>query len=113
MPYQPSIGANDAFTSGVAHIVNPGRANANSVTLNDSASTADQGLADTSARWDASTPHAVLRTALGGSPSGTDAGIEFGQQALGNTDDQAQARDSMNRMLMMRGADIGQDDGIA
>lgn len=67
MPYQPSAGSNDAFQSGVAHQVNPARANASSITLNDTASIADQGLDATSARWSSMTPHGVLQTALGGS----------------------------------------------
>lgn len=65
MPYQPSGGSNDAFQSGVLHQVNPGSSNASSITLNDTASIADQGLDETSQRWAATTPHAVLRTAMG------------------------------------------------
>ena len=42
---------NDAFMSGVAHQVNDTRANAGSLTLNDTASIGDQGLDETSARW--------------------------------------------------------------
>lgn len=51
--------ANDAFTSGVAHQVNAGRGNDNSVTLG-------AGLEATSDRWTAAsqeaavTPHSVL-----------------------------------------------------
>jgi hypothetical protein len=57
--------ANDEFSAGISHQVNPGRANASSITLNDTASIADQGLDETSQRWAATTPHAVLRTAMG------------------------------------------------
>ena len=50
----------DAFGSEVAHQVMPGRQNLASLTLG-----ADQGLADTSARWSAMTPRAVLASATG------------------------------------------------
>jgi hypothetical protein len=59
MTYGP--GANDAFMSGVAHQV-VGRANTASVTLGGS-------LQADSDKWNATTSHAVLRTAMGaGSP---------------------------------------------
>lgn len=59
---------NEAFYSdGIGHTVNDTRANAGSLTLADDASGTDQGLADTSAKWAATTPHGVLQTALGGS----------------------------------------------
>ena len=115
-PASYPTGANQAFNSGVAHPINSGRQNVGSITLNDTTS-ADQGLDQTSAGWSATTPHGVLRTALSsGSPADTDAGIEFGQQALGpgmNTGDQEQAGQSWDRALMQRAAGIGSDDNTA
>jgi hypothetical protein len=70
-PASYSPGANDAFTSGVAHQVNPGRANAGSITLNGTASTADQGLDQTAQHWAATTPHAVLATTAGAGSDGS------------------------------------------
>jgi hypothetical protein len=100
------MSTNAEFSSGVAHQVNPGRQNVGSITLGGS-------LQAGSDRWAALTPHGVLHTTAGGSPENTDAGIEFGQQALGNRDDQDQAGQSMNRMLMQRAAGIGSDDDTA
>ena len=99
-------GANQAFNSGVAHQVNPGRANVGSVTL-------DGGLQSDSDRWSSMTPHGVLRTAMGGSPADTSAAVEFGQQGLGDQSDAAMAGQSWDRALMGRAAGIGQDDGVA
>jgi hypothetical protein len=59
MAYTP--GANDAFNSGVAHQVNPGRSNASSITLG-----TDSGLDQTSQRWDSMTPRGVLASTVGG-----------------------------------------------
>lgn len=101
------------FAAGVSHLANPGRANVGSITLGTDASEADQGLDQTSARWDSLTPHAVLQSATGGSPEDTDLTAEMGQQALGNHDDQAQAGQSWDRALMTRAADVGQDDGVS
>jgi hypothetical protein len=103
---------NDAFSVGVNHLVNPGRANVGSITLNGSARMADQGLDQTAQRWDSLTPHGVLRTVLASrSSADTAMSVEFGQEAAGNRDDAEQAGQSMNRMLMQRAADIGTDDG--
>lgn len=64
-PSSFSPGASDEFAAGLNHQVNPGRANEGSITLNDAADSSGQGLDATSARWDAMTPHQVLRTTLG------------------------------------------------
>ncbi|HEX5290131.1 MAG TPA: hypothetical protein VFX25_14800 [Streptosporangiaceae bacterium] len=50
MAYNPSAGSNNAFTSGVLHNVNQD-AHTNAFAIGDDARS-DQGLADTSARWD-------------------------------------------------------------
>lgn len=50
MPYFGS-NTNDAFNQGQFHTVMDQHANASSITLGDEASSADQGLDDTSARW--------------------------------------------------------------
>jgi hypothetical protein len=107
--------ANAAFYGdGIGHARNPGRANAGNITLNDAASMADQGLDQTAQRWAATTPRAVLATTVGtGSPTDTNSGVEFGQQALGNRDDAELAGQSMDRMLMQRAAGIGTDDGVS
>lgn len=58
---------NDAFMTGVNHAANSGRGNDNSITLNDSADSADsadQGLGQASAHWNGMTPHGVLNTAM-------------------------------------------------
>ncbi len=57
--------ANEAFQSGVNHVVMDGHANSASITLGDAASSADQGLADSSERWNSEagggyTPRSVL-----------------------------------------------------
>ena len=57
--------SNAEFSAGVNHLTS-GRANDNSITLNDTASMADQGLDQTSQRWAATTPHSVLRATVGG-----------------------------------------------
>ena len=62
--------SNAEFSAGVNHLTS-GRANNNSITLNDTASTADQGLDQTSQRWAATTPHSVLRSAGAGADDGT------------------------------------------
>jgi hypothetical protein len=49
MAYNP--GANDAFQSGISHQVNNQHANFGSITLGDEASSADQGLQETSDAW--------------------------------------------------------------
>ena len=64
-PASYPTGANDAFNSGVAHPVNPGRANGGSITLGTDASNADQGLDQTAQRWADLTPRAVLASATG------------------------------------------------
>jgi hypothetical protein len=99
--------SNDAFLSGVSHLTASGRANDQSLTLGDS------GLDQTSQHWDSMSPRGVLQTALGGSPSETDAGIEYGQQALGNRDDQDMAETSIQRSMRLRAAGIGSDDGVS
>jgi hypothetical protein len=103
-----SIGSSqaDAFMSGVAHPLNAGRANAGSITL-------DGGLQSDSDRWAAMSPHGVLASATGGSPADTDAGVEFGQQALGDQADSAMAGQSWDRALMQRAAGIGTDDNAS
>ena len=68
-------GANDAFNAGQFHAVNDQHGNAFSITLGDAAGSADQGLADTSERWDAEagtgyTPHSVLAGLPGMSGNG-------------------------------------------
>jgi hypothetical protein len=50
----------DAFTSGLAHQVNPGRSNLASITLG-----TDAGLDQTSQHWDSMSPRGVLRTTVG------------------------------------------------
>jgi hypothetical protein len=95
------------FGAGVNHQVNAGRGNDNSVTLGGS-------LQSDSDRQSAVTPHAALTTTVGtGSPADTDAGVEWGQEAAGNTDDAEQAGQSMNRMMMQRAAGIGTDDDVS
>ena len=49
---------NDEFSAGVSHLANTGRANDFSHTLGDA------GLDQTSARWAATTPRAVLASAM-------------------------------------------------
>jgi len=103
----PGSQPNAEFGAGINHPVNPGRQNLGSVTLGGS-------LQADSARWDATTPHAVLHTAQStGTPADTAAGIEFGQQSVGNLDDTAMAGQSWDRALMQRAADIGIADNIA
>jgi hypothetical protein len=100
MPYYGSQ-PNGEFTNGLNHMQNPARANVGSITLN-------------SSEQSAVGPHAVLATTMGtGSPADTDAGIEFGQQSVGNMGDAEQAGQSMQRMMMQRAAGIGTDDGVA
>jgi hypothetical protein len=48
-----------------------------------------------------------------GDAAQTDMSVEFGQQAIGNTDDAEQAGQSMNRMMMQRAAGIGTDDDVS
>jgi hypothetical protein len=50
----------DEFSAGHTPLANAGRSNDNSVTLG------DQGLDQTSARWDGITPHSVLASTVGG-----------------------------------------------
>lgn len=75
MPYHGS-NTSAEFGSGVNHTQNAGRDNfAGSLTLNDSADDADQGLDSTSARWNseagtAYTPHSVLAGLQGMSGNG-------------------------------------------
>jgi hypothetical protein len=109
----PGSQTNAEFGAGISHMSNPGRQNIGSVTLGTDASTADQGLGQTSQHWAAMTPHGVLASATGGSPADTDAGVEFGQQGLGDHSDAAMAGQSWDRALMGRAAGIGQDDGVA
>jgi hypothetical protein len=101
------------FGAGVNHLTTSGRGNDQSVTLTNAASGAAQGLQQDADRFMAATPHGVLASAAGGSPADTIAGVEFGQQSLGDQSDAAMAGQSMNRMLMGRAAGIGQDDGVA
>ena len=62
----------------------------------------------------AMSPHGVLASATGGYSADTDAGVEFGQQGLGDQNDAAMALgQSWDRALMGRAAGIGQDDGVA
>jgi hypothetical protein len=97
--------ANGAFYGdGIGHARNLGRQNLGSITLGGSLQADSDSL----------TPHGVLATTVGtGSPADTAAGIEFGQQALGNRDDTEQAGQSVNRMMMQRAAGIGSDDNTA
>lgn len=73
----------DAFTSGLNFTRNPGRANAGSITLGQDAAGADQGLDQTSARWNSLTPHGVMAAALG-SGSGDDGSFEDMQRQQGS-----------------------------
>jgi len=59
------------FGAGINHPVNAGRTNASSITLGTEASTADQGLGQTSQHWAAMTPHGVLAA------SATGAGLDY------------------------------------
>ena len=101
----------DEFGAGINHLTNPGRANASSITMGDTASSSDQGLDQTSSHWDAMSPHGVLQTALSaGSPAETDLGVELGQQAAGNEGDAAMAQQGFQRSMMMRAGQIGASD---
>lgn len=78
MPANYSMSSNAEFAAGHTPLSNSGRGNDNSLTLNDSASTADQGLAATSARWNTEagtgyTPHSVLAGLPGMSGNGMSA----------------------------------------
>jgi hypothetical protein len=77
MAWTPN-GANDAFNQGQFHTVNPGRPNSFSLTLGDADSSADQGLDDTSARWNDAVgqgyePHSILAGLPGMSGNGMSA----------------------------------------
>jgi hypothetical protein len=109
MPYNPSIGSNDAFQSGVIHNTNE-TGHQNAFTLGDDARSSDQGLADTSARWNDMAPRAFTQSTPAGSPAETDAGVEFAQQSLGNREDTDMSNTSMSRLMMTRAGSIGQDD---
>ena len=104
---------NSAFGAGVNHLTASGRGNDQSVTLMDAASGAAQALQQDADKFMAATPHGVLANATGGSPADTDAGVEFGQQGLGDQNDAAMAGQSWDRALMGRAAGIGQDDEVA
>ncbi len=101
------------FGAGVNHLTASGRGNDQSVTLTNAASGAAQGLQQDADRFMAATSHGVLASATGGSPADTDAGVEFGQQGLGDQNDAAMVGQSWDRALMGRAAGIGQDDGVA
>lgn len=82
-----SIGGSStkAFGAGVNHTQADGRNNfANSITLDGDAGSGDQGLADTSARWNAAagggfTPHSVLQSVM---PSGNGMSAEDAARQL-------------------------------
>ena len=61
----PGSQTNAEFGAGINHLANPGRANVGSLTLGTDASTADQGLGQTSQHWAAMTPYGVLASATG------------------------------------------------
>ena len=106
-PASYPTGANQAFGAGINHLVNPGRANGGSITL-------DGSLQADSARWDGMTPHGVLRTAqTTGTPADTGTSAELGQEAAGNADDAALVQTSMRRMMRQQAAATGSNDNIA
>ena len=71
--YNP--GMNDAFSAGVNHVRASGRTNDQSLTLGQDASMADQGLDQTSERWNAMSPRGIV-SSLTAPALGLDSGYE-------------------------------------
>lgn len=103
--------ANDAFGQGLNHTQNAGHTNLGSITLGDAASSADQGLADTSGRWSsegaeaAVTPHSVLAPySFSRSANGSDGQNYLPDGAyLGNSDGMSSTDFENNLSLRMAG----------
>jgi hypothetical protein len=115
MAYTPSVGSNAAFTSGHTPLTNTGRGNTNSLTLNDTASMADQSLQADSARWNSMSPHGIVNslTANGSSPASTDLTAEMGAQALGNQEAGQQTQAGFSRAMMQNASAIGANDNAS
>ncbi len=106
-----STSQNDAFTSGVAHQVNTGRGNDNSVTLGG-------GLQAASDRWNAEsqqaavTPHSVLSAySFSRSANGSDGqGYLPNGMYLGSSN--GQSADNFDKALTLRFAGGGTNDNL-
>lgn len=118
-----SNGANAEMNAGINHLVNNQHANLSSITLGDEASSADQGLDETSDRWNgavgqvATTAHSVLAPyafSSNASPNGT-AGQDFlpgyGSLGTGNGED-TQTFDQNLRLRLQGDTDAGVDQPV-